>query len=101
MEAWRVDAEEDGGERPSHNRVREVREHRLMTQADLARKAGVALRTIHSVEKGMRCRLDTKRKLLAALGVPFASRDEVFPPGEVVRVRRGSPRRLTRLRSAD
>ena len=35
------------------NRVRELRENRLMTQAQLARKAKVALRTIHSVEKGM------------------------------------------------
>jgi ribosome-binding protein aMBF1 (putative translation factor) len=34
------------------NRVRELRENRLMTQAQLARKAKVALRTIHSVEKG-------------------------------------------------
>ena len=32
------------------NRVRELRENRLMTQAQLARKAKVALRTIHSVE---------------------------------------------------
>ncbi len=33
------------------NRVRELREDRLMTQAQLAKKARVALRTIHSVEK--------------------------------------------------
>ena len=46
----------------SMNRVRELRENRLMTQAQLARKAKVALRTIHSVEKGMNCRMDTKRK---------------------------------------
>ena len=32
------------------NRVRELRENKLMTQAQLARKAKVALRTIHSVE---------------------------------------------------
>ena len=38
------------------------------TQAQLARKAKVALRTIHSVEKGMNCRMDTKRKILLALG---------------------------------
>ena len=50
------------------NRVRELRENRLMTQAQLARKAKVALRTIHSVEKGMNCRMDTKRKILLALG---------------------------------
>jgi len=62
------------------NRVRELRENRLMTQAQLARKAKVALRTIHSVEKGMNCRMDTKRKILLALGLRFEDRDKVFPP---------------------
>ena len=62
------------------NRVRELRENRLMTQAQLARKARVALRTIHSVEKGMNCRMDTKRKILLALGKRFEDKDQVFPP---------------------
>ena len=62
------------------NRVRELRENRLMTQAQLARKAKVALRTIHSVEKGMNCRMDTKRKILLALGLRFEDKDRVFPP---------------------
>lgn len=61
------------------NRVRELRENRLMTQAQLARKARVALRTIHSVEKGMNCRMDTKRKILLALGLRFEDKDYVFP----------------------
>ena len=65
------------------NRVRELRENRLMTQAQLARKAKVALRTIHSVEKGMNCRMDTKRKILLALGMRFEDKDYVFPPGTV------------------
>ncbi len=62
------------------NRVRELRENKLMTQAQLARKAKVALRTIHSVEKGMNCRMDTKRKILIALGKRFEEKDQVFPP---------------------
>ena len=61
------------------NRVRELRENRLMTQAQLARKAKVALRTIHSVEKGMNCRMDTKRKILLALGMRFEDKEFVFP----------------------
>ena len=61
------------------NRVREMRENRLMTQAQLARKAKVALRTIHSVEKGLNCRMDTKRKILLALGLRFEDRHQVFP----------------------
>jgi DNA-binding XRE family transcriptional regulator len=63
----------------SPNRVRELRENRLMTQAQLARKAKVALRTIHSVEKGMNCRMDTKRKILLALGMRFEDKEYVFP----------------------
>lgn len=72
----------DTGDRP--NRVRELRENRLMTQAQLARKAKVALRTIHSVEKGMNCRMDTKRKILLALGMRFEDKDHVFPPTQPV-----------------
>jgi DNA-binding XRE family transcriptional regulator len=60
------------------NRVRELRENKLMTQAQLAKKAKVALRTIHSVEKGMNCRMDTKRKILLALGLRFEDKDQVF-----------------------
>ena len=73
-----MDASEKPGNHP--NRVRELRENRLMTQAQLARKAKVALRTIHSVEKGMNCRMDTKRKILLALGMRFEDKDHVFPP---------------------
>ncbi len=72
---------EGNGSRPvRRNRVRELRENRLMTQAQLAKKAKVALRTIHSVEKGMNCRMDTKRKILLALGLRFEDKDQVFPP---------------------
>ena len=72
--------EENGNGSIRKNRVRELREDRLMTQAQLARKAKVALRTIHSVEKGMNCRMDTKRKILLALGARFEDKDHVFPP---------------------
>ena len=64
----------------SNNRVREIREHKLMTQSQLARKARIALRTVHSVEKGLNCRMDTKRKILLALGLRFEDKDLVFPP---------------------
>ena len=61
-------------------RIRQLREDRLMTQAQLAKKACVALRTIQSVEKGMNCRMDTKRKILLALGLRFEDKDQVWPP---------------------
>ena len=69
----------EAGEPLVPNRVRELRENKLMTQAQLARKAKVALRTIHSVETGMNCRMDTKRKILLALGMRFEDKDYVFP----------------------
>ena len=61
------------------NRVRELRENKLMTQAQLARKAKVALRTIHSVEKGMNRRMDNKRKVRVGLGLSVEEKDQVFP----------------------
>ncbi len=61
------------------NRVRELRENRLMTHAQLAKKAKVALRTIHSVATGTHCRMDPKRKILLALGLRFEDKDHVFP----------------------
>ncbi len=73
------------------NRVRELRENRLMTQVQLAKRAKVALRTIHSVEKGMNCRMDTKRKILLALGLRFEDKDQAFPaphPDIVSEIRR-------------
>ena len=67
-----------------------------MTQAQLARKAKVALRTIHSVEKGMNCRMDTKRKILLALGLRVSDKDRVFGlidgPGELGNPAMGSRR---------
>ena len=69
------------------NRVREARENRLMTQAELARRANVGLRTIHSVEKGMNCQAATKLKILGALALPFEERHRIFPPGAPVQVR--------------
>ncbi len=82
---------ETNNSRAQKNRVRELRENRLMTQAQLARKAKVALRTINSVEKGMNCRMDTKRKILLALGMRFEDKDYVFPPRELFSTDPGMP----------
>jgi len=61
------------------NHVRSLREDRLMTREELAERAGVSLRTIWSVEKGMPCRLVTKRRILQALGVAKRDHARVFP----------------------
>ena len=60
------------------NRVRETRIERMMSKAELARRAGVSVLTIDRVEKGLGCRMDTKRKILEALGLNLADRVRVF-----------------------
>jgi DNA-binding XRE family transcriptional regulator len=62
-----------------HNLVREFRLEQFMTQNDLAKKAKVASRTLHSIEKGFPCRQGTKRKILIALGFSWQERDLVWP----------------------
>ncbi len=60
------------------NNVRRLREDRLLTKAELARKAGISTLTIDRVEAGMPCRMDTKRKIILALGMTVAEKDQVF-----------------------
>ena len=60
------------------NRVRETRIERMMSKAELARRAGLSVLTIDRVEKGLGCRMDTKRKILEALGLSLADRVRVF-----------------------
>ena len=61
------------------NLLREIRESFLMSKAELARKAGVSPVTLDRIEKGKSCRLETKRKILLALGYKLSEREKVFP----------------------
>ena len=61
------------------NRLKEVRENRLISKSELARKAGISQLTIARVEKGVTCRQETKRKILAALGLKPWEKEEIFP----------------------
>ena len=60
------------------NNVQRFREALMMSKAELARKAGVSTLTIDRVEAGRPCRLDTKRKVLLALGLRINDKDRVF-----------------------
>lgn len=60
------------------NKVKEIREKLLMSKAELARKAGVSALTIDRIERGMNCRMATKRKIILALGYKISEKDEVF-----------------------
>jgi DNA-binding XRE family transcriptional regulator len=45
----------------------------------LARKAGVSPLTIDRIEKGMSCRMETKRKIILALGFNLEDKLKIFP----------------------
>ncbi len=64
------------------NFVQKYREELLMSKAELARKAGLSALTIDRIEAGMNCRMDTKRKIILALGLKLSDKDKVFPEGE-------------------
>jgi len=61
------------------NNVRKLRQEAMMSKAELARRAGVSPLTIDRVEAGCPCRMDTKRKILEALGLKPSARAEVWP----------------------
>jgi len=67
------------------NRIRAARQALDWTQNDLALQAGISARTVHAVEKGRPCRQTTKRRILAALGVPWNLRFEYFTSPRPVR----------------
>src|SRR5690349_17346227 len=56
------------------NGVRAARIERMMSKAELARRAGLSVLTIDRVEKGLESRMDTKRKILEALGLGLEDR---------------------------
>ena len=60
------------------NNVRTIRESKMISKAELARKASVTVQTIDRIEKGNDCRLDTKRKIILALGYKLGDRSKIF-----------------------
>jgi DNA-binding XRE family transcriptional regulator len=61
------------------NDVKKLRELKMMSKAELARSAGVSAVTIDRIERGEDCRMETKRKLILALGFSLLEKDRVFP----------------------
>lgn len=60
------------------NNVKAIRESRLLSKAELARKAGVSSLTIGRIEQGEKCRLETMRKIILALGYSLEEKEKVF-----------------------
>ncbi|MDY6862281.1 MAG: helix-turn-helix domain-containing protein [Thermodesulfobacteriota bacterium] len=61
------------------NYLKKYREERLLSKAELARKAGVSSITIDRIEKYNSCRMDTKRKIILALKLKLSEKNKVFP----------------------
>jgi len=60
------------------NRVRQSRIESMLSKAELARRANLSVLTVDRIEKGYGCRMNTKRKILEALGLSLADRVRVF-----------------------
>lgn len=60
------------------NNVQRLREALLLSKSELARRAGLSTLTIDRVEHGKSCRMETKRKIILALGFTLGEKDFVF-----------------------
>ena len=62
----------------SINSLRQIRESLLISKAELSRMANLSVLTLTRIEGGKPCRVETKRKILLALGLKLSDRDIVF-----------------------
>ncbi len=60
------------------NSLKRIRESLLMSKAELAREAKVSPITITRIENGLPCRMETKRKILLALGLNLSDKNKIF-----------------------
>jgi DNA-binding XRE family transcriptional regulator len=64
--------------RMAKNTLKKVRESLLMSKSELAREANISPITITRIEQGMPCRMETKRKILLALGYNLSDAKKIF-----------------------
>ena len=62
----------------ANNSVKQIRESLMMSKAELSRKANVSTITLSRIENGMPCRMETKRKILLALGYKLSDKNKIF-----------------------
>ncbi|MGH7931497.1 MAG: helix-turn-helix domain-containing protein [Candidatus Binatia bacterium] len=60
------------------NNVKKLREAKMISKAEFARGAGISPLTLDRIERGMACRMATKRKITLALGLNMSDRNKVF-----------------------
>ena len=66
------------GEKMSTNSLKEIRESFMISKAELARKSNLSSLTLTRIEQGKVCRMETKRKILLALGLKISEKNKVF-----------------------
>ncbi len=69
------------GQEEKKNSLRAYRQQLFMTKAELARKAGISPLTVDRIERGKGCRLETKRKIILALGLELSEAGKIFGTG--------------------
>jgi len=62
----------------SQNTLKTIRKSLMISKAELARKANISPVTITRIENGMPCRMETKRKIILALGFKISEKNKVF-----------------------
>ena len=66
------------GQEKKENLLKIYREQVFLSKSELARKAGISAETIDRIERGKSCRLETKRKIILALGLELSEADKIF-----------------------
>jgi len=65
----------------------------MISKAELSRNADISPLTITRIEQGKPCRMETKRKIVLALGLNISDKDKIFGENIQVSVKDGSDRR--------
>ena len=62
----------------STNCLKEIRESFMISKTELARNSNISSLTLTRIEQGRPCRMETKRKILLALGLKISEKNKVF-----------------------
>ncbi len=60
------------------NALKKFRESLLLSKAELARMAKISPITLSRIERGLSCRMETKRKIILALGLDLSEKCKIF-----------------------
>ena len=75
------------------NKLKEIRESLMISKSELSRNANISPLTITRIERGKPCRMETKRKIVLALGLKISDKDRVFGENMAMSVKDGADRR--------